>query len=214
MNCDQARNLFDAYMDGELMATLATEFAAHRLDCEDCRRRLALLEVVEHVVKTDEQEPEGLCDAFTDRLMACLPTAPSRHSWLKDRRLLYLGAALAAAAAVAFLMYGPYSPTGRHLVAGKMAIGEPAPPEAETGDVPRPEDVQDAWQQWLRALDQQLTRQGLDEGVPAFSAPPIQPGESSLYPVELQDAPDSDGLKSPAAELGNSGASDSDDLRL
>ncbi|MCC7291709.1 MAG: zf-HC2 domain-containing protein [Phycisphaerales bacterium] len=218
MNCDQARNLFDAYMDGELAATLATEFAAHRLDCEDCRRRLALMEVVEHVVKTDEQEPEGLCDAFTDRLMACLPAAPSRRSWLKDRRRLYLGAPLAAAAAIAFLMYGPYSPDGKHLVKGKMAVGEPAPAEAEVGDVPRPEDIQDAWQQWLRALDQQLTRPGSSTATPLAIAPSLQPADGALYPapVELQDGAAPGGSPAPPsadADLGGA-ADESENPRL
>lgn len=214
MNCDQARNLFDAYMDGELTATLATEFAAHRLDCEDCRRRLALMEVVEHVVKTDEQEPEGLCDGFTDRLMACLPSAPSHRSWREDRRWLYLGAALAAAAAIAFLMYGPFSPTGKHLVAGRMAIGEPSPAESEAVDVPNPEDIQDAWQQWLRALDQQMTRPGSSDSYSNFAAPLIQPEHETLYPVELQDAPATDEVESPPVEHGDLGSSALDDPRL
>ena len=100
MNCKQAQNLFDAYLDEELTGTLATEFGAHKLSCAVCRRELALLEVVGHVVASDTDMPQ-LDTAFGDRLLACATAqrAPVRRpfNWR-----LYLGAPLAAAACLAF----------------------------------------------------------------------------------------------------------------
>lgn len=100
MNCKQARNLFDAYLNGELSPALETELGAHRLQCSDCRHELALLEVVGHVVGADSEDEPALDDAFTDRLIACLDerkVAPSRSRW---RPTILWGGGLAAAAAI------------------------------------------------------------------------------------------------------------------
>ncbi len=101
MHCEQARNLFDAYLNGELSSALETELAAHRLQCPDCRHQLAMLEVVGHVVAADGEDEHSLDDAFTDRLMACLDErriAPVRPGWRPWA--LWCGG-LAAAAAIA-----------------------------------------------------------------------------------------------------------------
>jgi hypothetical protein len=101
MHCEQARNLFDAYLNGELSPALETELAAHRLQCPDCRHELAMLEVVGHVVAADGDDEHTLDDAFTDRLMACLDErriVPARPHW---RPLALWGGGLAAAAAIA-----------------------------------------------------------------------------------------------------------------
>jgi hypothetical protein len=101
MNCQQAHNLFDAYLNGELPAALATEFGAHKLRCPNCRRELALLEVAGHVIASDTQRPV-LSGEFTDRLLACATQAPVRRTpW---RRILAIGAPLAAAACLLFVL--------------------------------------------------------------------------------------------------------------
>lgn len=102
MNCEQARNLFDAYLDGELSAALETELHAHRLQCSSCRQALALLEVTGHVVASGADEPR-LGVEFSDRLLACLePELPRPHpvrTWT-----IRLAAPLAAAACLALLI--------------------------------------------------------------------------------------------------------------
>ncbi|GIK17411.1 MAG: hypothetical protein BroJett003_23750 [Planctomycetota bacterium] len=165
MNCEQAQHLFDAHLDGDLPPGLATELAAHRIECEDCRRQLALLEVVEHVLVSEIDEPEPLCDDFTDRLMACLPAAP--RSW--RRRTLVLAGGLAAAAALTFLVYGPWGGGNAHRVAGVVEPGEPVPDDLD----PAPVETEDPVIAWQKTLDDiyaewQRTRWGtspLREGI-------------------------------------------------
>ncbi|MBI4718346.1 MAG: zf-HC2 domain-containing protein [Planctomycetes bacterium] len=117
MRCEQARQLFDAYLDGELSPALATELGAHRLRCAECRRALALLEVAGHIVGADAdpvRPPEG----FTDRLLACME--PSRATWShRLRRLVYAGSALAAAAVVGLAFLGVFDTHRPGQVAGK-----------------------------------------------------------------------------------------------
>jgi len=102
MECEQARNLFDTYLGGELSGSLAAEFGAHKLDCPTCRRDLALLEVAGHVIAADSDAPL-LGEEFTDRLLACaLGTPRPRHS--RRRRLVYIGGPLAAAACLVLMV--------------------------------------------------------------------------------------------------------------
>lgn len=68
MNCVDAEQLFDAYLDNELSGSLRLEFDAHRLRCPQCQRKLALLEACEQVLAA-ERTP-ALSDDFTDRVMA------------------------------------------------------------------------------------------------------------------------------------------------
>ncbi len=104
MRCEEARQLFDSYLDGELPAGLATELGAHRLRCSDCRRALALLEVSGHIIASD-REPVALGDDFEDRLLACVE--PRLARWRRRiRRTLYIGPPLAAAAVIALAFLG------------------------------------------------------------------------------------------------------------
>lgn len=100
MRCEQAQNLFDAYLDGELSPALETELAAHRLQCEECRHALALLEVVGHVVEADRDDEPTLDDAFSERLLSCLEESGVIRR-MTPRKLLAGIGLLAAAAAVA-----------------------------------------------------------------------------------------------------------------
>ncbi len=128
MNCEQARSLFDAYLDGELSPTLANELAAHRVQCPDCRQDLALLEVSGHIVRSDP-DSVVLDDAFTDRLLACV--GASRASWaLKLRRWAYIAGPLAAAAVIAIGLWGGFDRETK--VAGKIAKGMTLDADATT----------------------------------------------------------------------------------
>lgn len=106
MNCEQARKLFDAYLNGELAGSLATEFAAHRVRCGDCRRALAILQVTGHVLASDDDET-ALSEEFTDRLLACT-RQPSKERSPWRRRILWIGGPLATAAAVALVLLGVF----------------------------------------------------------------------------------------------------------
>ncbi len=103
MNCEQAKNLFDAHLNGELSPTLETELAAHRLACAECRHELALMEVAGHVIATGRDDSVDLAPEFTDRLLACVetPQPPTLRIplWL-NRRVMAGGGLLAAAASV------------------------------------------------------------------------------------------------------------------
>lgn len=121
MNCEQAKNLFDAYLDGGLSPSLETELGAHRLNCAQCRHQLALMEVAGHVISADSNGDIELPDDFTERLLACIdrPQNASKRSW--KRRYWIGGSALAAAACLAIVfntsLFGPGS-----RVAGVRAV--------------------------------------------------------------------------------------------
>lgn len=102
MNCEQARNLFGAYLDGDLSPMLDAELAAHRLHCTHCRHELALMQVAGHVIAADTDAGRELDEGFTDRLLACIePTiGPTTDHW---RRPWWIGGASIAAAAAAAL---------------------------------------------------------------------------------------------------------------
>ena len=115
MRCEQARQLFDAYLDGELSPALATELGAHRLRCGECRRALALLEVSGHILASD-RDPVSLSEGFEDRLLSCMDR--QAVPWgRRVRRGLYVVVPLAAAAVVALAFLGVFDP-GRGEVAG------------------------------------------------------------------------------------------------
>lgn len=137
MRCDQVRNLFDAYLDGELSSSLATEIQSHCLRCADCGRALALAQVSASILASDLNEP-ALRGDFTDRLMACIRPAVRRNliwrapAWrrLACRRLVWWGGPMAAAAALVFsvVLWGPWSqPEPFMAVKGEVVIGEPKP---------------------------------------------------------------------------------------
>ena len=116
MQCAQARQLFDAYLDGELSPALATELGAHRVRCPECRRALALLEVSGHIVASD-RDRVALDGDFTDRLMACME-ASGRRWTRRIGRTLYVAGPLAAAAVIALAFLGVFDGRGETKVAG------------------------------------------------------------------------------------------------
>ena len=108
MDCAQARQLFDAYLDGELSAQLKTEVGAHCLRCATCRHALALQEVTHHILVSD-QDSARLGADFTDRLLVCLDRRP--RSWtVRLQRALYVAGPLAAAAVVTLAFLGFFEP--------------------------------------------------------------------------------------------------------
>ena len=107
MRCEEARQLFDAYLDGELSPALATELGAHRLRCPECRRALALMEVSGHIVASD-QDTISVSEGLTDRLLACMERRHQARWPHRIRRGLYIGGPLAAAAVICLAFLGVF----------------------------------------------------------------------------------------------------------
>jgi anti-sigma factor RsiW len=100
MNCAEAEQFFDAYVDGELSGSLRLEFDAHRLRCPLCQQKLAMMEACEHVLARDGRAPAPARD-FTDRVMQEVHERRviTLHA-RRRRRIVATAAALPAAAAV------------------------------------------------------------------------------------------------------------------
>ena len=81
MNCAEAEQFFDAYLDGELSGSLRLEFDAHRLRCPLCQQKLAMMEACEHIIARDTRTP-ACSDDFTYRVM----------NEIRERRVLRLHA--------------------------------------------------------------------------------------------------------------------------
>ncbi len=134
MNCEQARQLFDAYLDGELSSSLATELGAHRLRCPGCRRALALLEVSGHIIGSDADDA-GLPADFSDRLLSCVEDL-SRRRWVRFRRTLYFAGPVAAAAVVVLAFAGVFDGRRESKVAGLTEVNRQTVPTARPFDAP------------------------------------------------------------------------------
>lgn len=123
MRCEQARQLFDAYLDGELSSSLSTELGVHRLNCPDCRRALALLEVSGHIIASDRKSVAMRAD-FADRLLACMKSPHLR--WVNGlRRALYIAGPVAAAAVVVLAFLGFFDRPNTHVAGEKSVQVEP-----------------------------------------------------------------------------------------
>lgn len=116
MNCSDAEQLFDAYLDGELSGALRLEFDAHRLRCGVCQKKLAMLESFEFVVASDDRVP-AVSDDFTDRVMASIGPRPLRLA-RRRRVAIFSAVALQAAAVIAFALLWRSSGGTPPLVAG------------------------------------------------------------------------------------------------
>ena len=102
MNCSEAEQFFDAYLDGELAGSLRLEFDAHRLRCTVCQQKLAMMEACEHILARDTRGPV-LSDGFTDRVMSEIDQRRTLTLRSRRRRIVVAGAvAFQAAAVIAF----------------------------------------------------------------------------------------------------------------
>jgi anti-sigma factor RsiW len=149
MRCEEARQLFDAYLDGELSPSLATELGVHRVRCAECRRSFALLEVSGHILSSD-RDPVTVPDDFSERLLACVDVR--EHSWpAKVRRSLYFVGPLAAAAVIAMAFLGFFDRSRDSRVAGvkveptHVEAGAPRPNTPSAYDREAAERAIDQW---------------------------------------------------------------------
>lgn len=130
MHCEEAQYLFDSYLDGDLAASIATELDAHKVQCPDCRRTLALMEVAGHIIAEDRVAGQ-LDESFTDRLLACVEARrPGRR---RLRLVAYVGGPMAAAAILALAFLGVFG--RRTEVAGvKVTAENPMTVISQLGD--------------------------------------------------------------------------------
>ncbi len=102
MNCAEAEQFFDAYLDGELSGSMRLEFDAHRLHCPLCQQKLAMMEACEHIISRDGHLPELPAD-FGDRVMEQIERKPITARRHRRRRLMIVSAvALQVAAVIVF----------------------------------------------------------------------------------------------------------------
>jgi hypothetical protein len=154
MNCQQARNLFDAYLNGELSNGLATELAAHRLQCPACRHELALLEVAGHVMRADPDDPTPPAD-FMRRLMACLEAPRPVPLYRRAKLIWAAGSVMAAAACVAFVVTLRSGPEERVKGARQEYNGAVTTPEENGAPRKASADIDAVTEAFQRRLEQE-----------------------------------------------------------
>lgn len=129
VTCRHVRQLHDAYIDGELSASLMAEVHAHLLQCPECQREVEITRACATVIAGDRSEPE-LDAGFASRVVASLPKelAPGgamveaarsrRRSWWRWGTSIGVPAA-AAIVFFAILVWPTAEPdVGPRLVAG------------------------------------------------------------------------------------------------
>jgi len=147
MNCSEAEQLFDAYLDDELSGSIRLEFDAHRLRCPVCQQKLAMMEACEHILSRDGRMPE-LSDDFTDRVMGHIAQTRTRPA-RRRRRLVIYGLQAAAVLVFAVVVAGFWKP----------------------GEAPQPEKIVAAQQQeFLEKVDHAIETKDRDELLRAMSS--------------------------------------------
>jgi hypothetical protein len=99
MNCSEAAQFFDAYLDGELNGSLRLEFDAHRLRCTACQQKLAMMEACEHILASETRGPK-FSPNFTNNVMNEIRLNGFKTGRKPRRRMIYIAAGVMQAAAV------------------------------------------------------------------------------------------------------------------
>lgn len=108
MNCAEAQQFFDAYLDDELAGALRLEFDTHRLQCPHCQRQLAMMETCAHLLAEALAHNHDSLDLdFTDRVMSEIATRQASRALRRKRWLMGAGIAAQAAVIVAGVMLWP-----------------------------------------------------------------------------------------------------------
>ncbi len=131
MTCKQFRQLQDAYLDRTLNGALRLEVDAHRLRCQRCQQRLAVLEAIEHSIASDGDIPR-LSEDFTDRVVAKVERRQPLSRRTLSIRVAFATAMMLQAAAVLFfaivLRPGSTEVGPAALDAPDVAVNQPAQP--------------------------------------------------------------------------------------
>ena len=124
IDCDQARNLFDAHLNDEISSSWTAELHAHAVACGSCRRELSLLTACGDVIARDAVAPMP-SSSFTDSVMAATATVRGRTArWNRWRSLsVWGGAGATAAAAAIMLWFTPLGSVPQGIVRGQFVDG-------------------------------------------------------------------------------------------
>lgn len=127
IECRQANNLIDAYLNEELSASWTAELHAHLIACPRCSRELALLDACGDVIATDRIGPVP-SDGFADRVLAASREMLSQGARARRRGpfSVWAGAGLAAAAVLALiaLPLATVERAGTLILREQVSIGE------------------------------------------------------------------------------------------
>lgn len=165
MNCEQAQQLFDAYLDGELSPSLATELGAHRLHCPECRRALALLEVTGHVL-TSYDDRVSLKEGFEDRLLACVDDRSSLRQ--RFRRTLYILGPLAAAAVITMAFLGAFDRNPGRWAGEKVQAKDSVEFDLLLQELDEPDDAESGQEVDPRAIELDRWGRKMQENLQSF----------------------------------------------
>jgi len=210
MRCQDVRQLFDAYLDGDLSPSQATELGAHRLHCTDCRRALALMEVSGHIIASDRDGVE-LSAGFTDRLLACVESPRAR--WIqRAKRVLYIGGPMAAAAMIGLAFLGVFNRPGpgetrvlgdKEVKSRPVVMRAPASPGTESAPAPvdaAAEAARRRSEQWMRDVREKMDAvqqanmtvlqwiEFLKEFQNAAGTDGLAPGLNGIEPIDGSDS--------------------------
>jgi hypothetical protein len=203
MNCFDAEQFFDAYLDGELSSSLRLELDAHRLRCPRCQQTLAMLESCQHIIATDSRQP-AMSEDFTDRVMAgvavsAAQAAPARLGRIYKLSLIAapVAAAIALVAALPWLwnpkVVEPQPIMEVHMVPVDQTFGLPQPYRAGIEAIKDlPGDVSLLAEYGLRAR--------APEGVAEAAANPLPSILRAGFPIAPDEPTSSADLEGPPAE--------------
>lgn len=129
MNCREAEQFFDAYLDGELAGSLRLEFDAHRLRCPVCQQKLAMMEACEQIIAHDARMP-ALSDDFAYRVMNEIRQRRVLTLHARRRRIVRAASVLLpAAAAVLLAVFWPFGSSSTSVERAGLGTGGYVAPE-------------------------------------------------------------------------------------
>jgi anti-sigma factor RsiW len=191
IECRQANNLIDAYLNEELSASWTAELHAHLIACPRCSRELALLDACGDVIATDRIGPVP-SDGFADRVLAASREMLAQGARARRRRPFsaWAGAGLAAAAVLA-LMALPLATVerpGTLILREQVSIGE-----VDSAELPK-EVAQKAMLEYMVETIRTLQPYA-DESDPTPTLPMSESG------VPESGDPDAASIQTPVEEL-------------
>lgn len=128
MTCRGFRQLFDAYLDGELSESQTAELHAHLLQCPMCQREVELMRAGGDVIALDARGPRLSAD-FADRVVAALPLTQAASSAARPmhriRRWAEWGLMSAAAAVALGVIWFQRPGTAPQLAGDQSPVAKP-----------------------------------------------------------------------------------------
>lgn len=196
VTCRHVRQLHDAYLDGDLSASMNAEVHAHLLQCPACQQQVETVRACGDVIANDRSEPR-LSGDFATRVLAELPAAPvlrlapvetRRTRRMRLLRGVMAGAMPAIAASLVFaVLLGPQIRVNPNVVAGIQYDKQPtkiekkAPVVADRANdvVPAPAQPQPV------STDAAPQDEAAVEPVPEPAAEPLPPPHADGHDLSI-----------------------------